>query len=275
MNSIVTQRFIQCHHQLKQDNRVRSSRQFALALDYLPQSLSEILKGRRDVTIDLLRKAVEVYQVNPLFLYTGEGEMFLKSSEEKELRVLAVVTNAQHDERILHIPGEAQADYAQGSANPEFIRTLPTLSLPDRGSVPTQRSFDVKENDMEPTFWPGDKVICDFVEPSQWEEAVKNNHVYVLVSRDAVTLSRVRNELKTQQNLSLRFDNPYVEALELPRDEIQEIWQVHTRICPFQALSQGRPAPIQEEVKALREMLAEQQQMIQNLHHTIEKLINS
>ena len=58
MNSVVTQRFINCHNKLKIDQRIRSSRQFALSLDYLPQSLSEILKNRRDVTIELLRKSI-------------------------------------------------------------------------------------------------------------------------------------------------------------------------------------------------------------------------
>ena len=56
MNSIVTERFIKCHDKLLANNQVRSSRQFAISLDYLPQSLSEIVKGRRDVTIELLRK---------------------------------------------------------------------------------------------------------------------------------------------------------------------------------------------------------------------------
>ena len=63
LNSIVTQRFIKCHNKLREENRIRSSRQFALSLEYLPQSLSEILKGRRDVTIELLRKAVEKYKI--------------------------------------------------------------------------------------------------------------------------------------------------------------------------------------------------------------------
>ena len=81
MNSVVTQRFIKCHNKLKDDQRVRSSRQFALSLDYLPQSLSEILKSRRDVTIELLRKAVDKFKFNPVFLFTGEGPMFMSEED--------------------------------------------------------------------------------------------------------------------------------------------------------------------------------------------------
>ena len=75
MNNVVTQRFIKCHDKLREEKRIKSSRQFALSLEYLPQSLSEILKGRRDVTIELLRKSVERYQINPVYIYTGD-EMF-------------------------------------------------------------------------------------------------------------------------------------------------------------------------------------------------------
>lgn len=275
MNSIVTQRFIQCHHQLKQENRVRSSRQFALALDYLPQSLSEILKGRRDVTIDLLRKAVEVYQINPIFLYTGEGELFLKPGENKEIRILTVVIDQQNDERILHIPCSAQPDYVQETGNPAFIQSLPTYSLPNLNNKAAQRSFDINGDSMEPTFFEGDKVVCSFIEPNQWEQGIKNQHVYVLVSKAAVVVSRVRNELKEHQQLKLYSDNNFYESNTLHKSDIQEIWQVHTQISAFLPARQNNHLPVQEDVKVLRQMLGEQQQMIQRLHNTIEKLVNS
>ncbi|WP_373552806.1 helix-turn-helix transcriptional regulator [Haliscomenobacter sp.] len=275
MNSIVTQRFIQCHHQLKQENRVRSSRQFALALDYLPQSLSEILKGRRDVTIDLLRKAVEVYQVNPIFLYTGEGELFLKPGENKELRILTIVTDQHHDERILHIPCSVQPEYVQEIGNPEFIQSLPSYSLPSLNNKTAQRSFDINGDSMEPTFFEGDKVVCSFIEPNQWEQGIKNQHVYVLVSKAAVVVNRVRNELKEHQHLKLYADNSFYESHTIHLSDIQEVWQVHTQISAFLPARQHHHLPVQEDVKALRQMLGEQQLMIQRLHNTIEKLVNS
>ena len=88
MNTMVTDRFIYCHDELKRLRKVRSSRQFALSLDYLPQSLSEILKGRRDVTLELLRKGVEKYEMNPVFLLTGKGSHFLNQRNGFQLIVL-------------------------------------------------------------------------------------------------------------------------------------------------------------------------------------------
>ena len=65
MCHIVTDRFIQCLEKLKERNEIKSSRQFALAVEYHPQNLNDILKGKRDVTIDLIKNASEIYKINP------------------------------------------------------------------------------------------------------------------------------------------------------------------------------------------------------------------
>ena len=151
MNSIVTQRFVKCIKQLKKTGVVRSMRQFALSVDYLPQSLSEILKERRDVTIELLRKSVELYKINPIYIYTGKGPLFMSEEDHKNLRVLTIVTNSQNDERIVHVPVPAQAGYASEISNPIFIQDLPSFTLPDyKYKVGTHRSFDVSGDSMEP-----------------------------------------------------------------------------------------------------------------------------
>lgn len=73
----VTKRFLDCFEQLKLTNKVRSGRQFAVSLDYLPQSFSEIVNGRREVTVELLRKATEQYNLNPAYLLMGLEPMIL------------------------------------------------------------------------------------------------------------------------------------------------------------------------------------------------------
>lgn len=74
----VTKRFLDCFEQLKLTNKVRSGRQFAVSLDYLPQSFSEIVNGRREVTVELLRKATEQYGLNPAYLLMGLEPMILR-----------------------------------------------------------------------------------------------------------------------------------------------------------------------------------------------------
>ncbi len=274
MNSVVTQRFIKCHDKLKEDKRVRSSRQFAMSLAYLPQSLSEILKGRRDVTIELLRKAIEKYQMNPVYIYTGDGPMFMTEEDHKSFRVLTIVTNGQEDERIVHVPIPAQAGYAGELASPTFIQDLPSFTLPDyKYKVGTHRSFDVAGDSMEPTLFEGDKVICSFLEPTLWENSIKDNYVYVIVTRGDVVVKRVFNKLKEEKHLHLVSDNNFYEPYKVAIGDIREMWYVRAKISPFLPSPSNIQNLVREEVRQLQSIVTKQNQLIYKLNETIEKLI--
>lgn len=80
MCNIVTERFVSCLEKLKDRNEIKSIRQFALAVDYHPQNLNDIMKGKRDVTIELIKNSAEIYKINPQYIFTGNGSMF--SDEE-------------------------------------------------------------------------------------------------------------------------------------------------------------------------------------------------
>lgn len=275
VNNIITRRFIKCHNKLREENRVRSSRQFALSLDYLPQSLSEILKGRRDVTIELLRKAVDVYKINPVYIYTGEGPMFMTEEDHKSFRVLTIVTNASDDERIVHVPVPAHAGYASELTDPTFIQDLPTFSLPDyKYKVGTHRSFDVAGDSMEPTLFEGDKVICSYLEPTLWETSIKDNYVYVIVTRGDVLVKRLHNRIKAEKSLILISDNGYYEPFEVGVGDVREIWYVRAKISPFLPSPQNIQNMLMDEVKELRNTIKEQSRLINNLNTTLEKLVD-
>lgn len=272
MNSIVTQRFINCHNKLKKEQRIRSSRQFAISLDYLPQSLSEILKNRRDVTIELIRKAVEKYKINPMYLFTGEGPMFLKEEDHKSFRVLTIVTDSQNDERIVHVPIPAQAGYASDSSDPNFIQELPTFVLPDyKYKVGTHRSFDVAGDSMEPTLFEGDKVVCSYLEPTLWESSIKDSYVYVVVTTGDILVKRVLNHLKDKKTLRLLSDNTYYDPQEVKISDIREIWYVRAKISPFLPSPQNVNNLLRNEVNELRNTLQQQTGLIENLNRMVEQ----
>jgi phage repressor protein C with HTH and peptisase S24 domain len=273
-NNIVTQRFVKCHNILKEENQVRSSRQFALSLEYLPQSLSEILKGRRDVTIELLRKAVKKYKINPVYIFTGEGPMFMSEEGDDNFRVLSIVTNSEDDERIVHVPVPAQAGYASDMSDPTFIQELPTFSLPDyKYKVGTHRAFDVSGDSMEPTLFEGDKVVCSYLEPTLWETSIKDSYVYVIVTRADVLVKRVQNHLKDSQYLELSSDNRYYEPYKVSLGDIREMWYVRAKISPFLPSPQNIRRYLQEEMDGLKQTIRQQGAVIQELNHSVSQLL--
>jgi len=276
MNNVVTQRFVKCIKQLKEDGVIRSMRQFATSLDYLPQSLSEILKGRRDVTIELLRKAVEFYKFNPVYIYKGEGPQFMSEEDHKSFRVLTIVTNSTNDERIVHVPVPAQAGYASELTNPVFIQDLPSFSLPDyKYKVGTHRSFDVAGDSMEPTLFEGDKVVCSFLEPTLWETAIKNNYVYVIVTRADILVKRIFNKIKEEKRLELLSDNNFYETEYITLSEIREMWYVRAKISPFLPSPKNISNLLVDEIQEMRAAMGEQARMIEDLNTMLQKLVKS
>lgn len=272
MNSIVTQRFIKCHNKLKELKRVRSSRQFALSLDYLPQSLSEILKGRRDVTIELLRRAILEYKLNPVYLYTGDGPLFMTEEVQEAFKVLTIVTDGVGEEQIVHVPVPAQAGYATQHTVPGFIDELPVFSLPDyKYKQGTHRSFDVAGDSMEPTLFEGDKVICSFLDPTLWESGIKDNYVYVVVTKSDVMVKRLTNRLLLEKQLILTSDNEFYRPSTLGLNELQEIWYVRAKISPFLPTPQNRQSFLREELTGLRKTIAEQAQQINKLLQLMQR----
>ena len=273
MPSIVTARFVECHNWLKEHGRIRSSRQFALECDYHPQNLNEILKGNRDAPLELIRLSVEKFKLNPLYLYSGEGTMFLDSSENPDFRVLTVVTDLQNQERILHVPIPAQAGYSGEQVDPVFFQDLPAYNLPDRNyQTGTFRSFDVAGDSMEPTLVQGDKVICRFVDPADWLTGIRDHHVYVVVTRSSVLVKRVSNHLAKHRHLELISDNDYYKNLRVNVNEIREVWHLHAKISQFSHLPPHKSAE-STSVDDLKQTLEQQAQMINQLSATVNQMI--
>ena len=275
MNSVVTERFIECHNKLLESKKVPSSRQFALALDFLPQSLGEILKKRRDVTLELARKAIEVFDFNPTYLFTGKGDYFTSSEKNNSSNVLAVVTDDCGDEKIVHVPVAAQAGYGGQLHDPAFVGDLPTFSLPgEKFKMGTYRCFDISGDSMEPTLFDGDKVVCSYIDPQYWD-SIKDNYVYVVVSESGVVVKRARNRIKDLQHLELFSDNSYYNPYIMQLEEIREIWYVNVKISPFMPSPSHVRNALHSELNDLRKTIINQTTLIKNLNTTIETIMKT
>lgn len=261
MNHVVSQRFVKCLNKLKEDKKVPSFRQCALSLDFPPQNLHDIISGGRDVTIDLLKKAVEVFHINANYLFAGNGSMFVIPGRDNDVRILTVVTNQYNEEKIVHVPIPAQAGYITELAEPEFFDNLPTYSLPEyKYKTGTFRSFDIAGDSMDPTLVEGDKVICSYLEPNYWAGSIKDGHVYVVVTTADILVKRLRNNIGRHGNLELISDNPYYNSYHVPFGDIKEIWYVRNKLSTFShvpPISKSTTVVSEDEIRYLRQLMAE------------------
>jgi len=270
MNS-VSDRLSDCIELLKEQDKIQSFRQFALSIDYLPENLYQVLNERDDPGFDIINKACNMYGLDPNYILSGKGTKFTGDTIKSDFRILTIVTDVHNKERIVHVPVPAQAGYISELPDTVFYSELPTYSLPDfKYSQGTHRSFDVSGNSMVPVLEEGDKVVCSFLEPNQWLTGIKDDHVYVLITRTDVIVKRVKNLLKQDQCLLVISDNTRYRPYQLTSEDIREVWYVRTKITTF---SHSIPHnPLEETVANLQDTIRGQQDMIQFLKHTIEKI---
>ena len=277
MNHIVSQRFKKCIDKLKEEQVIPSARQFALSLDFPPQNLHEICNQKRDVTINLLEKAIQKYALNPQYLFEGKGKMFTDDDNDMGFRLLTIVTDEHNNEKILHVPIPAQAGYISEVKDPTFYNELPTFSLPDyRFTAGTHRSFDVDGDSMYPSLEDGDKIICSFIEPAHWISSLKDQSVYVVVTRGDIVVKRVVNQVKSNGTLLLISDNEDYAPYEVDLNDVKEIWYVRTKLSPFSHRPiKAHQQSDESDMSHLETIIQEQNKMIHNLNQTIQQLINS
>lgn len=270
MCNIVTKRFVTCIEYLKEDNRVKSIRQFALQVDYHPQNLSDIMKGKRDVTLELLKNAIETFNINPNFIFTGEGAMF--SDEEEEVDMPD--QNKLLTDKILYIPAAAHAGYAEQLQDTVYIKDLVRFSLPDyKFQHGDYRCFDIVGDSMEPVLYAGDKVVCSLVDSNNFYNSVRNNLVYVIVLENAIVVKRVKNHVREAGVLELISDNTFFEPYRIDIIDVKEIWHVEVKISPFLPSPNNIRNSFHEEMDDMRETMDRQSRNIAALNQTIEKLL--
>lgn len=268
MCNIVTKRFNESIGLLKDKNVVKSARQLALSLDYSPQSMSAIMQGERDVTIDLLRKAFENYPINAQYIFTGSGSPLVENhAQQQEVADMPV-------QNIYYVPVAAQAGYADQFFDRVFLDELPTFTIPQfKDQKGEFRCFEINGDSMEPTLFSNEKVICSLVKRENQYAGIRNHYVYVVVTAQGVVVKRVINHIQSSGTLELISDNQFYDSFRIPVDEVHEIWNVQVKISPFNGSPSHFQNGFQEKMKEMNQTIESQSEAIRTLNRTLEQLL--
>jgi len=268
MCNIVTKRFNESIGLLKEKNVVKSARQLALSLEYSPQSLSAIMQGERDVTIDLLRKALENYPINAQYIFTGFGSPLLENhGQTQEVSDVPV-------QNIYYVPVAAQAGYADQFFDRVFLDELPTFTIPQfKDQKGEFRCFEINGDSMEPTLFSNDKVICSLVKRENQYAGIRNHHVYVVVTSQGVVVKRIINHIQSSGTLELISDNHFYDSFRIAVDEVNEIWSIQVKISPFNGSPSHFQNGFQEKMKEMNQTIEIQSEAIRTLNRTLEQLL--
>jgi len=256
MDSTISKRFVKCHDYLRATNIVKSSRQFALSLGYLPQSWSEVQKGRRDVNLELLKKGVEVFGINPYYVLLGEEPMFSKDK--------ATPKTTKHDlsQGAISLVTQNQKIMYVKKDNPEtLLSQLSYFYLPGvlQHGNHLMRAFEVSSDYMEPTLIAGDIVVGMNLEQNDWKNGIRDNSIYIVVTKYDIIIRRLINDIANKERVIMQSDNLYYEPFPVLLKDIREVWLVTHKITSylpspfnFQSLILEEMQELKHQIKAIK-----------------------
>lgn len=152
----------------------------------------------------------------------------------------AVEQPAQHYPTIQWVARNKQAEYIANFQNPAYLNSLPLFQLPNLPSG-YYRAFESGEDFA----YPGSILVGTFIR--NWYD-IKDGMQYVFLLRSHGLIYRnVFNQVKTAGILLLTSDNASVEELEVPLQDVLEVWEVKA----FVSVQMPVPQPSFERVAQL------------------------
>ena len=155
-----------------------------------------------------------------------KGEHFLhKDISGHQLRVLPIVVDQDHNEKITVVPLKASAGYLNGFGDQEYIEELNHFNLPmedfDNG---TFRAFQISGDSMLPVP-SGSFILAKYIENWEW---IKDNQCYVVISKsEGIVYKRLVNNINASQSIQLNSDNRSYEPYDININDVLEVWQAH------------------------------------------------
>lgn len=203
-------------------------------------------EGRAEPKIENLIKIASFFNKTVDELVGSIIDLDNPNQKKDRLRILAITVNDQDRENIEVVGAKAQAGYLAGYSDPEYITSLPKMSVPYlKGG--TYRAFEIEGDSMHPTLETGDMVICKFVENYTW---IQDHAIYVVVSDEGIVVKRIKTH-KSQNTLELISDNKYYPPYKVHLNTIREIWQVQSRMTTHI----GSPDDLHKRLNKLEELV--------------------
>lgn len=140
----------------------------------------------------------------------------------QKLRILTTTVNAENDEVIEMISQKASAGYTSGYADPDYIKVLPTFSLPFLSKNRKYRSFPIQGDSMPPV-GPGSHVVGEFIQ--NWATIKSGTPCIIVTKDDGIVFKIVNNKLDSTQSFQLCSTNPLYPPYMVHVNEIIEVWK--------------------------------------------------
>ena len=199
-----------------------SQAKFAELFNLARPSIGAYEEGRSEPKIDTLIQISEYFKIKIDHLLSKEVTVNeIHGFDIFKNKAIGQHTAQKIGNYLLYVPKEHLLSYPKLNQEKEYINHLPTTLIPNF-SGQNNRVFELDSNAMNSIggFEKGNLLVSEEVN----FEKLKRKEAIIVITKDDVIFGRVTN--LEDRELSLSFDNPIFQNLNIEDKKIQEIWSI-------------------------------------------------
>lgn len=239
-------RVMAIYKNLQRQGVVNNLTEFAIKCDFSQSSMSEIAAHKRNVPPGLMRKLIVNLNVNPEYIYEGEGKMFLQKdkylvSPHKKVSLLGGRTPQEREEAkviedetlqtkaVPHYDTESTAGNEiiifDGQAKQYIKEWIQVGAFADCELV-----INVRGNSMYPKWCAGEMIALKRIK--DWS-VLAFGEAHVIVTEEQVLLKYV-DPSPEKKTWTLRSENPSHSSFEVPQNKVKHLFIVKGKVVVHQ-----------------------------------------
>lgn len=189
------------------------------------KSTADIERQKSELSAQGLINMVKSFGINPLWLYEYNQPQYIDySSKDCYPKVISLTNN--DSENIVLVNAKAAAGYPQNISDTSWYRALPAFEFPiPQFKNSTYRGFQIEGDSMLPNLRANDWVLARAVEQLSH---INSNKIYVVVLFDSIMVKKIK--VLDSGLYELISINPEFEPYKISALQIQEVWEVSSRI---------------------------------------------
>ena len=167
------------------------------------------------------------FSINPLWLFGKSHEMNL-SLDQTNVQPKVIAVDPQGEDTILLVNQKAAAGYPHNIQDTTWVGNLPAFHIPlPEFRNATYRGFQVEGDSMLPNIRPKEWVLGRAV--GHIAEA-SDRKIYIVVLHDSVLVKKLEKIHGKPHKVRLVSLNPEYLPIEVATKDIQELWQVSSKL---------------------------------------------
>ena len=229
----------------------RSQQELADLLEIPRTTWSGYELGKVEPNITMLRKISKLFDqsIDRLLKDRIDFDSY-EIAKDDHLKVLAVTMDNDQRQNIELVYAKAEAGYLDSFQDPEYIRDLPKMYIPNLPSG-TYRAFEINGDSMLP-MPSGSLVVSKYVESLK---DIKDDKTYIIIThRDGIVYKRVNNH-PDKKCITAVSDNPVYPPYTISYSDIREVWRYHAHIV-FSDARQQQADWLRDTVMDMQQKLA-------------------